>query len=119
MITRVMGIVAILALLSGCSRQPDLSTIGTQAFKITTFSEGRETGERSVSPPSPEHAGLAAWAERNRSGWSSSYASYAPGTLVRGSNFSLNIQASRVILNTGGTQYEHDAAASDFRFLTQ
>jgi hypothetical protein len=119
MITRVISIIALAALLTGCSRQPDLSTLGTQTLKITTFSGGRETGERSVSPPSREHERLAAWAKQHKSGWSSSYVSYAPGTLVSGTNFSLNIHTSRVILNIGGAQYEHDAAPSDFSFLSQ
>lgn len=119
MIARVITIVAFAALLTGCSREPDLSTLGTQTLKITTFRGGRETGVRSISPPSREHERLAAWAEQHKKGWSSSYVSYAPGTLVSGTNFSLNIHASRVILSIGGRQYEHDAPASDFSFLSQ
>ena len=119
MITRVITVLALIALLTGCSREPDLSTLGTQTLKITTFSGGRETGERSVSPPSREHDRMAAWAAQHKTGWSRSYVSYAPGTLVSGTNFSLNIHASGVILNIGGRQYEHDAQASDFGFLSQ
>lgn len=50
MITRILTIVAFAALLTGCSRESDLSMLGTQTLKITTFSGGRETGVRSVSP---------------------------------------------------------------------
>ena len=119
MITRVITIIAFAALLTGCNRDPDLSALGTQTLKITTFSGGRKAGERSVSPPSREHERMAAWAEQHKTGWSRSYVGYAPGTLVSGTNFSLNIHTSRVILNIGGRQYEHDAPASDFSFLSQ
>lgn len=119
MISRVIILIALAALLTGCGRDPDLSTLGTQPLAITTFSGGRQTGERRVSPPSREHERLLAWVAQHKTGWSSSYVTYAPGTLVSGTNFSLNIQPSRVILNIGGHQYEHDTQASDFSFLSQ
>jgi hypothetical protein len=119
MITRIITFIAVAALLTGCGRDPDLSTLGTQRLKISTFSGGRQTGDRHVSPPSPEHERLVAWATQHKTGWRSSYVSYAPGTLVSGTNLSLNILASKVILTIRGRQYEHDARASDFSFLSQ
>lgn len=119
MITRVITIIALAVFLTGCGRDPNLSTLSTQPLKIATFRGGREVAVRDVSPPSPEHELLAAWAAQHKTGWSSSHVSYAPGTLVSGTNFSLNIHTSRVILNIGGHQYEHDAPASDFSFLSQ
>ena len=120
MITRVITLVARAALLTGCGRDPDLSTLSTQPLRIATFRGGREVAVRNVSPPSREHELLAAWAAQHKTGWSISCVSYAPGTLlVHGTNFSLNIHASGVILNIGGRQYKHDAPASDFSFLSQ
>ena len=119
MITRIITIFALAVLLTGCGRDPDLSALSTQPLKVATFRGGREVAMRNVSPPSREHELLSAWAALHKSGWSSSYVSYAPGTLVSGTNFSLNIHTSRVILNIGGHQYEHDAPASDFSFLSQ
>jgi|GEM_PF-2673994 len=119
MFCRVITLIALAALLTGCGRDLDLSALGMQPLTITTFSGGRQTGERRVSPPSRVHESLLVWAAQHKTGWSSSYVSYAPGTLVSGTNFSLNIHASGVILNIGGRQYEHDARASDFSFLSQ
>lgn len=119
MITRTITVFALVALLTGCDREPNLSTFGTQPLTITTFSCGRQTGERRVSPPSREHEHLVAWAAQHKTGWRRSYVTYAPGTVVSGTNFSLNIHTSRVILNIGGHQYERNAQASDFSFLSQ
>lgn len=119
MITRIITIVGLAVLLAGCGRDPDLSALSTQPLKIATFRGGREIAVRDISPPSREHELLAAWAAQHKTGWSRSYVTYAPGTLVSGTNFSLNIHASGVILNIGGHQYECDAPASDFSFLSQ
>ena len=51
-------------------------------------------------------------------GWKRSYASYAPGVLISGTNFSMNIHPSSVILNVSGHQYERSTPASDFKFLS-
>lgn len=118
MITQVIRVFALAILLTGCGRDPDLSTLDMQPLAIT-FGDGRQPRERRVFPPSREHEGLLAWAAQHKTGWSSSYVSYAPGILVSGTNFSLNIHPSGVILNIGGRQYEHDASASDFNFLLQ
>lgn len=120
MITRTVTVFALVALLAGCQRDLSLFTVGKQSLTITTFSGGRQIGERRVSPPSREHEGLLVWAAQHKTGWSSPYVSYAPGTfLVSGTNFSLNIHTSGVILNIDGRQYEHDAPISDFSFLSQ
>jgi hypothetical protein len=60
---------------------------------------------------------MVAWLSQHQSGWHSSYVTCAPGVLVRGTNFTLNIQHSGVIINTGGRQLERDADDADFRFL--
>lgn len=73
--------------------------------------------ERHLSPPSSEHDQLAAWFSQHQSNWHSSYVTYAPGVLVSGTNFELNIQHLRVIINTGGRQLERDADDADFQFL--
>ncbi|WP_461783289.1 hypothetical protein [Prosthecobacter sp.] len=119
MITRIITILSLAALLTGCGRDPDLSAFSTQPLKIATFRGGREVAVRNVAPPSREHELLAAWAVQHKIGWSRSYVTYAPGTLVSGTNFSLNIHTSRVILNIDGHQYEYAAPASDFSFLSQ
>ena len=37
-ICRIITLIALAALLTGCGRDPDLSTLGTQPLTITTFS---------------------------------------------------------------------------------
>ena len=119
MITRIVAILSLATLLTACGRNPQLSALSTQPLKIASFRGGREASVRYVEPPSPEHELLAAWAAQHETGWSSCYTTYAPSTLVHGTNFSLNIHQTRVILNIDGGQYVHDAKAADFSLLSQ
>ena len=107
-----------LLLLSGCTSELDMKTIAHQPLKVSSFSGGRETGERQIASPSLEQQKLTSWLEAHRTGWKRSYITYAPRVLVSGTNFTLNIQTSGVILNIGGHQYERDASSSDFAFLS-
>jgi hypothetical protein len=120
-ISRVALFIALLLLPSGCSRDVDLGAFASQPLTVLSYSGGTNTGERHVSPSSKEHGLLVRWAEQHKTGWSRSYVSYAPGgIMVRGTNFSLNVHSSGVILNINGKgQYERNAPASDFSFLTE
>ena len=113
---RILPLLALLAFLSGCGKV-DFGPLVAQPITISVFKGGRPVSERHLSPPSSEHDRLAAWLSQHQSGWHSSYATYAPGVLVRGTNFTLNIQHSGVIINTGGRQLERDADDADFQFL--
>src|SRR5437899_2366656 len=90
---------ALTCLLTGCGGEPDLTALSSQPLKVTAFRDGHKVRERLILPPSREQELLAAWAAQHKRGWSLSYVTYAPGTLVTGTNFSLNIHKSGVILN--------------------
>ena len=116
---RILILSVVTCLLAGCGGEPELSTLGAQPLKVTTFGGGSPVRERLILPPSREHELLTTWAGQHKKGWSSSYVTYAPRTLLEGTNFSLNIQAARAILNIGGRQYVHRVKESDFVFLSQ
>jgi hypothetical protein len=71
-----------------------------------------------ISPDSPQYKNLSAWVSRNRSEWSSSPASYVPGIIVRGSNFTINFLDSVVVVNHAGGQFTHRVSPSEFAFLS-
>jgi hypothetical protein len=112
-----LTLIAILSLLMGCGGEVDFSSVTNQPLIIRVYEKGVSSEERRVLPPSKVHEGLAAWAAQHKEGWKSSYVSYAPGILVMGTNFSLNILPSAVVLNFGGKQYVRDGGAGDFGFL--
>jgi len=104
--------------LSGCASAPDLKCVARQPLRVTSFTGGRETGERQIASGSPEQERLVSWFEEHRTGWRRSYIDYGPGVWVSGTNFTLTILTTRVILNADGQYpYERDASASDFTFL--
>jgi hypothetical protein len=115
-VLRILSFLVLLAFLSGCEKV-DFAALVAQPLTISVFKGGRPVSERHLSPPSSEHDQLTAWFSQHQSNWHSSYVTYAPGVLVSGTNFELNIQHLRVIINTGGRQLERDADDADFQFL--
>jgi hypothetical protein len=115
--TRIL-IVALISL-SGCASDLNLKTTAHQPLNVISFNGGRETGERQIASGSPEQKKLASWLEEHRTGWKRSYITYAPGVmLVSGTNFTLNIRTTGVVLNVAGRQqFVRDASVSDFTFL--
>jgi hypothetical protein len=106
------------ALVSGCVHKPDLSSLSAQPLVIRKYLAGGQSEERRVSPPSKVHEGFAGWANKHTDGWKTTYITYAPRLLVSGTNFSLNVLESGVILNIQGRQYVRDGSAAEFGFLT-
>jgi hypothetical protein len=113
---RNLFLIALLALLSGCDEK-DLAAYVQQPLTISVFKAGRPVSERHVSPPSSDHERLSSWLVQHQNGWHSSFVTYAPGVLVSGTNFTMNIQHSRVIINAGGSQFVREANDADFQFL--
>jgi|SRR6266705_6025024 len=98
-------------------RETEFVSLVQQPITISVFKDGRLVSERRVLPPSNEHERLASWLAKHQSGWHSSFITYAPGVLVSGTNFTMNVLHSGVIINATGTQFVHDADDSDFQFL--
>jgi hypothetical protein len=109
-------IIALLALLSGC-QEKDLAAYIQQPLTISVFKGGHLVSERHISPPSGDHERLVSWLTQHKDGWHRSYVTYAPHVLVSGTNFTMNIQHSGVVINAGGRQLVRDASDSDFQFL--
>jgi hypothetical protein len=114
-----LAMLVLLSLLCSCGGEVDLSSVGTQPLTITKYQKGSPVKELRVSPPGKVYDELAAWATEHKKGWKTSYVSYAPGILVRGTNFRLNVLPSGVVLNIGGRQYERDRSVGEFGFLSQ
>jgi hypothetical protein len=113
---KYLSFIILLEVLSGCDKT-DPALLVKQPLTISVFKAGRPVSERHVLTPSKDHELLSSWLAHNQSGWHSSFVTYAPGTLVTGTNFAMNIQHSEVIINAGGKQFVRNADDSDFQFL--
>ena len=113
---RNLPLLVLMAFLSGCDEK-ELAEYIQQPLTISVFKAGHPVSERHVSPPSSDHERLSSWLTQHQNGWHSSYITYAPGVLVSGTNFTMNIQRSSVIINAGGRQLVRDANDADFQFL--
>jgi hypothetical protein len=85
---------------------------------VEVHAGGRLVGERAIAPGSPEERAVADWLAAHNSGWSRSIVSYAPGRLVRGAGFTLNLlPGGRCVLNYepagGGSWVQVERQASE------
>ena len=102
----------LIALLAGCNDELSWSLPNES---LVLMGQGRSC---TIAPDSPQYKNLSTWVSRNRSEWSSSPASYAPGTVVRGSNFTINFLDSVVVVNHPGGQFTHKVSPIEFAFLS-
>jgi hypothetical protein len=112
----VLGVL-ICTLLAGCEKELGLS-LPAEPLKLQRYEQGRPVASCTITPDSPQFKSLAAWVSRNKEGWSSSPASYAPGTIINGSHFSINFLSSLVVVNYPGGQLTRKASANESSFLT-
>ena len=73
-------------------------------YKVTVYENGHPVAEREISAGSDEADLIVQWLAANRSGWTSTPATYAPHRLVSGDSFSLNFGEEQCVLNHGGRQ---------------
>ena len=111
----VVGVVSC-ALLAGCDKELSLA-LPAEPVKLQRYEQGRPVEACDISPDSPQFKSLAAWISNNKDGWSSSPASYVPGVLVSGRNFSVNFLSSLVVVNYPGGQLTRKASANEAAFL--
>ena len=104
-------------LMVGCKTSQNFAPHVSQSLSVNIYASGRIDQHWNISPESKEHQLLVEWLTAHQTGWKRSWVTYAPRTLVSGTNFSMNIHPNGVIINARGRQYETDAPASDFQFL--
>lgn len=82
-----LAIIVLVSLLMACGGEVDLSSVGAQPLTITRYQTGGASEEVRVLPPSKVHEGLFAWGAKHKTGWKSSYVTYAPGRRISVSIF--------------------------------
>ena len=114
---RIPIILIVTALLVGCSNKLSINLLPSETLNLSTPMHGAEKSTCLIAPGTLQHKELENWLSENRGGWQSTPASYVPGTVVSGSNFSLNFVGSIAIVNYSGGQYSHPAKPADYEFL--
>ncbi|OWK45723.1 hypothetical protein FRUB_02054 [Fimbriiglobus ruber] len=60
-------------------------------YRVEVYASGRPSTTRPIEPGTDRERALADWLAAHGTGWSTSYTTYAPGTRVVGSGFTLNL----------------------------
>jgi hypothetical protein len=116
-IYRISSLCAVL-LLGACAREFEFSLPDDQELQLTEYSNGAVEGQCTVAVGSKTQKALNSWLSFNKSGWEYTHATYAPGTLVEGPNFSINVHDAQVIIVNVGTQYVKPVKAPELSFLS-
>lgn len=91
-------------LLVGCTQSLDLKI--PDAPLELRVPGGPNDGLCTIAPGSEAYDALVAWVAANQDGWESTYASYVPGLVVSGDDFSINLLEGHAIANLRGKQLE-------------
>lgn len=111
----VWTILGCTALLAAC--HVDLALPETESLRLQVYQQGSPVAECKLAPGTPNFQKLASWLSNNRTGWTSTLASYVPGVYITGSNFSINFLRTFVIVNSPEGQYSHSVSPSEYEFL--
>jgi hypothetical protein len=89
-----------------------------QALHLTEFAHGAIERKCTIAVGSETRNALDSWLSSNKSGWKHTFATYAPGLLVEGRNFSINVQDAQVIVANEGDQHVRSVKSSELSFLS-
>jgi hypothetical protein len=88
--------------LAGCwslNRRPVNPARFAPPCRLETYENGRPQGERTVPPGSSDELAITTWLHVHKSGWHLDFNTYAPGRLVKGDGFNLNLSGRVCVLN--------------------
>ena len=104
--------------LTACAREFEFSLPDDEDLQLKEYVNGQVEGECLIAVGSKTHGSLNSWLASNTSEWHYSDATYAPGILVQGNNFSINVQDDNVIIVNLDTQFVMPINAQALSFLT-
>lgn len=88
--------VAICFLLGACSRSPEI--VFVQPYAYYQYQKGQLHYKKDIAQNSSICQKFVEWCKRNKSGWNSSCTTYAPGKIIKGENFSLNMLNNNLLV---------------------
>lgn len=105
------------AIILGFSKNITFSVPASETLGVQVYGAGRPNAQCQIISGSKEQDKLAAWLAQNKEGWKATLATYVPGVLVSGNDFSINFLGSSVILNYESGQYAHSIEPKQYEFL--
>ena len=100
-IERHMVVIVLLMFTIGCNSENALF-LEIKA-PVTIQCDGAE--KALIDPSSSQHKLIAGWFKNNQKGWSTSPASYVPGIVIQGPDFTINVLDRIIVVNDGKAQY--------------
>ena len=104
--------------LAGCAASLDFALPKDEELQLLIYEKGAVDKQCVISANGPTHEALASWLAANKSDWETTPATYAPGRLIQGSKFSINVQEPQIIVSHAGGQFVRAYVPSEFAFLS-
>lgn len=105
------------AVLTGCSQNVSFSLPSEELLGVVVYENGAPIQQCEIPAGSAKQKALAHWLQQNTGDWSATPATYVPGVLVAGNDFSINFLGNSVILNYAGGQYAHKVNPNEYEYL--
>ena len=103
-------IVWLLFLLIGCSTENEFYL----EIKEPVLLKCKSGEMRTLELSSPLHKSMVDWFYKNRRGWRESPASYVPGVMIIGKDFTINVLDEMIVVNSKSSQYVKIIASDSF-----
>jgi len=106
-------------LLTSCTTNMDIKSIlnSGEHLDVYIYENGEIQNKYQLLPNNIKFKKMINLGLLNKNGWNTTYGAYAPFILVRGTNFSINFQYNRVILNCSKGQYIKSISPDEYQFL--
>ena len=105
--------------LASCKIDTDTLINVTETYNVSITENGSPVNEYILKPGTEKHAMFVSWFRNNSTGWEPTPPTFVPRIIVKGSNFSLNILGSHVILNYKEGQFVKDIKPEEYAYLLQ
>ena len=103
--------------LVSCKIDLDKITERDESLTVHIYESGRPSNEYTLSQGDEKYHKLMLWIKSNKSGWSSTPATYVPRVLVSSKTFSLNFVGESAVLNYSDGQFVKKVDPSEYDFL--
>ena len=105
--------------LASCNINVDSIINNQEPITVIIYGTDATAKEYILTATDPKYKTFKTWISSNKEGWELTPATYIPGVIVKGSNFTFNFLKADVIVNVDGKQYSKPVNKQEYDFLLQ